>query len=52
MDDLVEGIETFTVELSSSSGDITLGAPLTATIIILDDSSKRYFAFCTNSVLL
>ena len=43
MDNLVEDDETFIVELSSSSGDVTLVAPMTATVTILDDSSKEIY---------
>ena len=43
IDNLVENDETFIVELSSSSGDVTLVAPMTATVTILDDSSKEIY---------
>ncbi len=40
IDNLVEGDETFTVELSSSSNDVTLITQTVATVVILDANSK------------
>ncbi len=38
MDDLVENSESFTVELSSSSDDVTLGTSMAAVFIVDSDS--------------